>query len=61
VQVHFHTMSKQSWRRMPRVCTGTVIHYEQTFTEGDAVSVYGYTGTLRARSGTACHVRPSLQ
>jgi len=27
------------------VCTGTLEHYEQTFREEDAASVYGYTGS----------------
>jgi len=39
-------MSKQSGRRMRRVCTGTPVHYVQTVREEDAASVHGYTGTL---------------
>jgi len=33
-------------RRMRRVCTGTLVHYEQTVREEDAASVYRDTGTL---------------
>ena len=46
VRVHRYTMSKQSGRRMRRVCAGTPVHYEQTVREKDAAPVCGYTGTL---------------
>ena len=45
MRVHRYTMSKQSGRRMRRVCEGTLVHYEQTVREEDAASVCGYTGT----------------
>ena len=41
-----YTMSKQSERRMRRVCAGTPVHYEQTVREEDAARVCVYTGTL---------------
>jgi len=46
VRAHRYTMSKQSGRRMRRVCTGSPVLYEQTVREEDAASVYGFTGTL---------------
>jgi hypothetical protein len=33
-------MSKQSESRMWRVCTGTLVHYEQTVRKVDAARVY---------------------
>jgi len=46
VPVHWYTMSKQSGRRIRRVCAGTLVHYEQTVREEVEASVSGYTGTL---------------
>jgi hypothetical protein len=43
---HRYTLSKQSGRRMRRVCAGTLIHYEQTVREEDAACVYGNTGIM---------------
>ena len=43
VRVHRYTMSKQSGRRMRRVCKGTPVQYEQTFRTR---ALCGYTGRL---------------
>jgi hypothetical protein len=43
---HRYTISRQSAKRMRRVCAGTPVTYEQTVREEDAASVCGYTDTL---------------
>ncbi len=48
--VYRYTTSKQSGRRMRRVCEGILVHDEQTVRDGDAASVCGYTGTICANS-----------
>jgi hypothetical protein len=47
-----YTMSKQSGRRMRRVCAGTPVHYEQTLREEDAASVCGRGGCDREHVNT---------
>jgi hypothetical protein len=51
--MHRYTMSKQSWRRMRRVCAGTPVHYQQIFREEHAAGVCGYTGTLPGPTAVA--------
>jgi len=48
VRAHKYAMSTQSGRSVRRMCTGTLVHYEQTVRGKDAASAYdyGHTGTL---------------
>jgi len=46
VRVHWYTVSKQSGKRMRRMCAGTLVHHEQAAREEDEASTCRYTGTL---------------